>query len=187
MAIHTPKNNAPTIGKLVITKAQVQHAEALQKLAVQTFQESHGHSAPEADIQDYIALKFTVSAIASELKEANNLFHLLYFEEELVAYSKIIINSPYLDKIPSNSTKLERLYVLEQFHGTSIGKELMDFNVQLAKDKQQSGLWLYVWTENHRAIRFYQKYGFQKIADTVFQISARHSNPNFILYSPFTI
>ena len=177
--------NSSTESTFKIIEGKIQHAEDVQKLAVQTFQESHGHSAGSSDIQEYMALKFTVSAFEAELNDANNLFHLLYIEEELVGYSKIILNSPYMDKTPSNSTKLERLYVLEKFHGTSIGKKLMDFNVQLAKANKQCGLWLYVWTENHRAIRFYEKYGFQKIADTVFQISVRHANPNFILFWEF--
>lgn len=171
----------PSATKITILHGTIQHAQALQALAIKTFQESHGHSAAPIDIQEYMALKFTESAFEAELNDANNLFHLLFVEEELVGYSKIILNSPYMDKTPSNSTKLERLYVLEKFHGTSIGKNLMDFNVQLAKANKQCGLWLYVWTENHRAIRFYKKYGFQKIDDTVFQISARHGNPNFIM------
>jgi ribosomal protein S18 acetylase RimI-like enzyme len=74
------------------------------------------------------------------------------------------------------------LYVLEKFHDLKIGKRLMDFNLDMVKKQKQSGIWLYVWTENHRAIHFYEKYGFLKIAETIFQISERHKNPNWIMY-----
>jgi hypothetical protein len=34
-------------------------------------------------------------------------------------------------------------------------------------------------------VRFYNNYGFQQIAETSFQISARHANPNWILSLAF--
>jgi ribosomal protein S18 acetylase RimI-like enzyme len=172
----------PKEANISIIIGTFQHAEAVQKLAVQTFQESHGHSASASDIQEYITLKFTVSTFEKELTDTKNIFHLIYLGGELAGYSKIIFNSTYEDLTPNDSAKLERLYVLEKFHDLKIGKRLMDFNLDMVKKQKQSGIWLYVWTENHRAIHFYEKYGFLKIAETIFQISERHKNPNWIMY-----
>ena len=168
-----------------IEKATTDDADLLKNLAIATFEESHGHSASNEDIQSYINAKFNLDSIISELAESENLFYLIHFNNELVGYSKIILNSVYNEKTPSNSTKLERLYVLKKHHGTPIGRTLMDFNIQLARDNNQCGMWLYVWTENHRAIRFYKKFGFLKIAETIFQISAKHANPNWIMNMTF--
>jgi ribosomal protein S18 acetylase RimI-like enzyme len=136
-------------------------------------------------MNEYIHAKFTLENLAGELYDESNVFHLVYVNEELAGYSKIIYNMPYEKLTPTNSTKLERLYVLEKFHDLKIGKQLMDFNLKIAKENAQSGVWLYVWTENHRAVRFYKNYGFEQIAETTFQISARHSNPNWILSLEF--
>jgi len=168
-----------------ITKASKKDAETLLKLAVTTFRESHGHSAAADDIGEYINAKFTLKNIERELSDESNVFYLIYVNEELAGYSKIIYNKAYENLTQANSTKLERLYVLEKFHDLKVGKQLMDFNLNLAKQNAQTGLWLYVWTENHRAVRFYTNYGFQQIAETTFQISTRHSNPNWILSLEF--
>lgn len=168
-----------------ITKTSKKDAEALQGLAITTFRESHGHSATKQDIDEYINAKFTLENIQEELSNASNVFHFIYVNEELAGYSKIIYNEAYKNLTPPNSTKLERLYVLEKFHDLKIGKQLMDFNLDLARKNAQAGIWLYVWTENHRAVRFYKNYGFQQIAETDFQISSRHSNPNWILSLEF--
>lgn len=168
-----------------IRKTSTQDADILQKLAVTTFRESHGHSAPAEDIDQYINSKFTLENMKGELSDASNVFHLVYVNEELAGYSKIIYNTAYENRTKTNSAKLERLYVLEKFHDLKIGKQLMDFNLNLAKENGQSGVWLYVWTENHRAVRFYKTYGFQQIAETIFPISTRHSNPNWILSLEF--
>ena len=168
-----------------ITKICKKDAETLRELAVTTFRESHGHSAAAEDIDEYINAKFTLDNIDGELSDASNIFHFVYVNGELAGYSKIIYNTAYENLTQPNSTKLERLYVLEKFHDLKIGKQLMDFNINLAKQNAQSGLWLYVWTENHRAVRFYKNYGFQQIAETFFHISPRHSNPNWILSLEF--
>jgi|TARA_R110000737_G_scaffold353477_1_gene405926 ribosomal protein S18 acetylase RimI-like enzyme len=185
MTMNLEKIKTPSSNQIVIKKGRIADTDAIQKLAITTFQESHGHSADPEDIQSYIDRKFTKENIETELSDTKNLFHLLYCNGELVAYSKIIFNAIYNELTPSDSTKLERLYVLQKFHGTELGKRLMDFNIHLAKENDQTGIWLYVWTENHRAISFYKKYGFHQIAETVFQISERHDNPNWILYSGF--
>ncbi len=168
-----------------ITKTSKKDAEQLRELAITTFRESHGHSASKEDIDDYINAKFTLESIEAELSDESNVFHSVFVNEELAGYSKIIYNTPYENLTQPNSTKLERLYVLEKFHDLKIGKQLMDFNLNLARENAQSGIWLYVWTENHRAVRFYKKYGFQQIAETHFLISANHSNPNWILSLEF--
>ena len=168
-----------------ITKICKKDAETLRELAVTTFIESHGHSAKAEDIAEYINGKFTLENIEGELFDESNIFHFVYVNEKLAGYSKIIYNTAYENLTQPNSTKLERLYVLEKFHDLKIGKQLMNFNINLAKQNAQSGLWLYVWTENHRAVRFYKNYGFQQIAETYFQISDRHSNPNWILSLEF--
>jgi ribosomal protein S18 acetylase RimI-like enzyme len=164
-----------------IIKTGKRDAETLLKLAINTFRESHGHSASAEDINEYLTAKFTLENIEKELSDESNLFHLVYVNDELAGYSKIICNTTYENLTPTNSAKLERLYVLEKFHDLKIGKRLMDFNLKIAKENDQSGVWLYVWTENHRAVRFYKNYGFEQIAETTFQISTRHSNPNWIL------
>ncbi len=168
-----------------ITKTSKKDAEILHKLAITTFRESHGHSAPARDIDEYINAKFTLKNIQEELSDESNVFHLVYVNEELAGYSKIIYNTAYGNLTQPNSTKLERLYVLAKFHDLKIGKQIMDFNLNLVAQNSQSELWLYVWTENHRAVRFYKNYGFQQIDETLFQISPRHSNPNWILSLEF--
>lgn len=166
---------------LTFTKPGKEDAENLRVLAITTFRESHGHSASAEDIDVYIDAKFSAEHVAKELADASNVFHFVYVNEELAGYSKIIYNTAYENLTPPNSTKLERLYVLEKFHDQKIGKQLMEFNLHLAQQNEQAAIWLYVWTENHRAVRFYNNFGFQPIAETLFHISARHANPNWIL------
>lgn len=161
-----------------IVKATIEDAELLSKIGRQSFIESHGMSAPEKDITNHVESKFTKAVFEAELSDSNNVFLILYFKEKPIGYSKISYNVSQ-ENIPfKNVTKLERLYVLQEFHHLKLGLELFHFNVQLSKNNHQAGIWLYVWTENQKAINFYKKAAFDIVGSHDFMISETHSNPN---------
>jgi ribosomal protein S18 acetylase RimI-like enzyme len=60
-----------------------------------------------------------------------------------------------------------------------LGQQLLDFNINLIKENNQAGVWLFVWQENERAINFYIKNGFVVIGSFEYKISENHSNPNY--------
>ncbi|GAA4324741.1 GNAT family N-acetyltransferase [Flaviaesturariibacter amylovorans] len=167
-----------------IVAATLSDAALLAQVGRQSFIESHGHSAHEADIRDYTDRKFTTAAFAEELSEERSLFHIIYADGQPAGYSKIIYNSGHPNIALPNVTKLERLYVLEAFLSYRLGAPLLEYNMGLAKGKGQSGMWLFVWTENTRALRFYEKHGFRTVGHFDFPISERHSNPNYQMLLP---
>jgi RimJ/RimL family protein N-acetyltransferase len=161
-----------------IRKATKEDAPLLAAIAAASFIESHGHSAPAADIQAYVAEKYNPAVLQQELQDPDNIYHLLYFQEQPAGYSRIIFNTPCPGSPEQHITKLERLYLLKAFYKLQLGTALFEFNVNLMKENKQAGAWLYVWKDNQRAVQFYQQAGFVIIGSHDFQISATHSNPN---------
>ena len=157
-------------------------AQILSALGEQTFLESHGHSASKADIDKYIASKFSLEALEKELKKSENIYHILYHNEIPIGYSKILLNVPHENISLKNISKLERLYVLKAYHSLKLGAELFNYTVSLSKSRMQSGIWLYTWVENHRAINFYNKIGFKIVGSFDFKISDTHYNPNHQMF-----
>lgn len=162
----------------MIRKATTGDVTALLHLARQTFVESHGHSATTEHINDYMNRKFTESSLLSELTDENSVFFVFEDEHALIGYSKIILDCPHPDINAAPVAKLERIYILQSHHGKNIGQALFDTNKDLAIAQHQQGIWLYVWTENHRAVSFYKRNGFQVIGSYDFEIAADHTNPN---------
>ncbi|MBP9068636.1 MAG: GNAT family N-acetyltransferase [Bacteroidia bacterium] len=163
----------------------INDAKLISQLAIQTFHESHGTSASEKDIDEYTSLRLNVDVFKQELSDPKNTFRLVFLNDVPVAFSKIIYDAPNPKINDAPVCKLEKIYVLKEYYDQKIGKPLFDLNIELAKQNKQKGIWLYVWTENKRALRFYEKQGFKIIADTLFKISETHSNPNYWLYLKF--
>lgn len=174
-----------SITDFYIRKAKPNDSSIIMHLAATTFIESHGHSAPEDDIIDYIRNNYSIERIKKELEDANNHYYLIYTGQKAVGFSKINLNSPNHSVDSKIIAKLERLYILAEFHGLSYGYQLFNFNLELTKKYSQDGIWLNVWVENVKALKFYKKLGFKKIGDYYFKISSTHSNLNHQMFLKF--
>lgn len=165
-----------------ITKATIQDAKQLAKLAKASFLPAHGHSASTEDIDNYVAANFTEANFVDELSNPDNHYYLIYYNNKMVGYSKITLNTTNKDISAKNVTYMSRLYLLKEFYGLHLGKALFDFNIEFSKQHKQQGMWLAVWIENQRAIDFYTKMGFTIVGEYDFRISETHTNPNHLLY-----
>ena len=153
-------------------------ATMLSALASQAFWESHGNSATTEDIRSYINEAYNVEVLRNELSDEANLYYCIFVNSVPAGYSKIVLNSQYPDSQAKNISRLDRLYLLREFYDQNLGSELFEFNLNLVRQNNQSGIWLYAWTENERALGFYRKHGFKIIGSHNFRISETHSNPN---------
>lgn len=165
-----------------IRPANTTDFKLLAEIGRQTFIEAHHKSAAQSDIDFYVDKKYNPDTVFNELENPDNIYHLIYHNTQPAGYSKIILNSGHSNIKNKNVTKLERLYLLKEFYELKLGKELFNFNVDLSKKNNQSGMWLFVWKGNERAIRFYEKTGFKIIGSYDFEISPTHSNPNHQLF-----
>ena len=73
------------------------------------------------------------------------------------------------DEDPSDIGEVFALYVLAEFHGKDVGRQLMEAALEQPKEYRQVRLW--TLKENSRAIRFYQKCGF--VPDGEEKVNAR--------------
>jgi ribosomal protein S18 acetylase RimI-like enzyme len=65
---------------------------------------------------------------------------------------------------------VQRIYVLQNFHGKNIGQLLLDEVKKIAQTTGVDYIWLGVWEENHRALQFYTKNGFVVFDKHVFKM-----------------
>lgn len=173
----------------MVTIHQATPAEAglIAEVGAQTFRQSHGHSGPVADIESYVAMTFTLNAVEEELNDPENIFHIIYLNGQAAGYAKTILNKPHPLLESSPVAKLERLYLLEEFYGLQLGAALFEFIIDLTKKAHQTGIWLFVWMKNQRAINFYKRVGLEIIGQGDFKISETHSNPNYIMYLKYRV
>jgi diamine N-acetyltransferase len=75
---------------------------------------------------------------------------------------------------------LDQLYVLKEHHGVGIAHGLMDWVIEEAGRRGASRLYLTVFTDNHRARRFYDRYGFVAVGRYDFMVG-NHADEDVIM------
>ena len=144
--------------------------------------EAHRDSCSAKDMKEYLEKNYNDITIKEELNNSNNLYHTLNYNGRPVGFSKIVLNTGQPNIAQENVTKLDRIYLLKEFQELKLGFELLKFNIELSKKNNQSGIWLFTWIGNTRAVNFYLKAGFKIIGSHMFKVSETHSNENHEMF-----
>lgn len=116
-----------------IVKETFEDTKLVSELSVATFLTAHGHSAPKKDIENYLAKNFSEENFKQELADSKNVYYLFYVDDKIAGYTKIVFDQPNENISHKNVTYMSRLYLLKEFYGLGLGKELFDYNIQLCK------------------------------------------------------
>lgn len=75
---------------------------------------------------------------------------------------------------------LDQLYVLKEYHGAGIAHALMDWALEETAARGATQIFLTVFIENHRACRFYNRYGFEAVGRYDFMVGS-HADEDIIM------
>jgi len=165
-----------------IVKCEFDQIEMLTEVCRATFWPPHKTSAPKEILEAYVTKNYNESVLTEQLQDSKNNYNFLFQKGEVAGYSNIKFDESNQHIETQNVTKLDRIYLLEEFFGQKLGAELLEFNIELSKQNNQAGIWLYTWVENYRAISFYEKYGFKIVGEYNFKVTDTHYNPNHVMY-----
>jgi ribosomal protein S18 acetylase RimI-like enzyme len=144
-----------------IRKINIDDLEALRNLSIQTFMETFEEVNTEEDMQKYLDENLSIEKLKTELENVNSEFYFAENNGEILGYLKLNFKDAQTEKLKENHFEIERIYVLKAFLGQKIGQILFDKAIEIGREKNLEYVWLGVWEENHRAIKFYEKNGFE--------------------------
>ena len=144
-----------------IRKLDITDLENLQKISITTFRETFEEVNSEKDMQKYLDENLSLERLKSELENLDSEFYFIENENKNLGYLKLNFENAQTEKVEENYFEIERIYVLKAFLGQKIGQILFDKAIEIGREKNLEYVWLGVWEENHRAIKFYEKNGFE--------------------------
>jgi ribosomal protein S18 acetylase RimI-like enzyme len=148
-----------------IRKVDNSDLNALQKISRRTFYETFAAVNTEANMTKYLEEQLSEQQLRSEVNNPESVFYLALLNDEVVGYLKLNFGQAQTVAGHDHAIEIERIYVAQRFWGKDLGKQLFQKALDVAHEKNADYIWLGVWQENPRAIRFYQKNGFE-IFDT---------------------
>jgi ribosomal protein S18 acetylase RimI-like enzyme len=153
-----------------IVKVTLDNLDQLQKIGRQTFYETFSAGNTAENMTKYLEEGFSAAKLTTELSDNNAEFYFATLDDNVIGYLKLNFGQSQTELQDDKGLEIERIYVLKDFHGKSVGQLLYDKAIQVARQKRADYVWLGVWEENPRAINFYKKNGFVEFDKHVFKL-----------------
>lgn len=143
-------------------------AAMLATLARQSFSETFGHLYDPADLALFLD-RHTPDAWAAEIADPAFAIRIAERGPEPVGYAKL--GPPSLPFEPRGvSIELRQFYLLKPAQGTGAAQTMMRWVIDTARARGAEDLYLSVFIDNHRARRFYERHGFERIGEYGFMV-----------------
>lgn len=155
---------------LCIRKAELADWKLLQYIGSKTFSETFAQSNTEEDMQTYLQENFSEQPLKALLQDEHTAVYLALQNEQPVGYLKVNFGPSQTELQDEHALEVERIYVLKQWQGKGLAKELFAMALNIARSQHMEYVWLGVWEHNPRAIRFYEKNGFVPFDKHVFKL-----------------
>ena len=114
-------------------KLTIADVETLQKIGRATFQETFATSNSEENMKDYLENGFSIEKLTSELNDENSEFYFATDEDKVIGYLKVNFGASQTELKDNDALEIERIYVLNEYHGKKIGQVLYDKALEVAK------------------------------------------------------
>jgi len=142
---------------------------AIDALFRESFDATFGHLYAAEDLAAFLA-KFTPRAWAAEMA-GDCRFRIVEDGEGLAGYCKLGgLTLPA--SASANAIELRQLYLAERAKGSGAAQTLIEWAIAAARAQGADEMWLTVYIDNHRARRFYAKYGFEDRGRYAFMVGA---------------
>ncbi|WP_342527595.1 GNAT family N-acetyltransferase [Chryseomicrobium sp. FSL W7-1435] len=153
---------------VTIRKCTIEDIETIQQIGRQTYFETFVAHNTEENMNDYLQKAFADSKLREELENPDSEFYVAEQDGKVAAYLKINQLDAQSEPMDSDYLEIERIYVLIEFQKLGLGKLLYDRALERAMSLRKSKIWLGVWENNHNALTFYSKIGFERIGQHSF-------------------
>jgi len=144
-------------------------AEAIARLAARTFALACPDHTPQAAIEAHIANELNADRFREHMATAA--FLVIDAGTEVRGYVMLTTEPPPIPTRWHRPVELRRIYVDEHEHGRGVAAALMRASLDAARDGDHDWIWLGTNEQNKRAIRFYQKFGFEIVGQRTFRVA----------------
>ena len=162
--------------------AGTEDAPALSRLGAETFTETFVHLYQPADLAAFLT-NHGEEEWRRELDDPD--FAVLIAENddgEAVGYAKV--GPPHLPFEPrGTAVELRQFYLLEPWQGRGLAGQMMQWVIDEAERRGGDDLYLSVFIDNHRARKFYERWGFVAEGRYAFMVGG-HADEDVVMRRP---
>lgn len=154
-----------------LVKLKSEDISTVQQLAREIWEEHYLPIIGQQQIDYMLDLFYATEKIQKELEEGIY-WEILYLENEAIGY--------LVCEVEEENIQLSKLYLKSKVRGKGLGKFLIDRSKEIAKENNKNSIRLNVNKNNTQSIAFYERVGFLKVEEGVFDIGNGYFMDDFI-------
>mgnify|MGYP001948894941 CR=1 FL=1 len=122
----------------------------------------------------YVNSQYSKEHILKELSQENANYYFVLFNDEIIGNFRIIWDENLTGLANKKQVKLHRVYLHQNTQGNGIGKKLLSWLEQKAKEKKYQIIWLDAMNAQPQAFQFYKKLGYNYHSHTFLPFDLLH-------------
>lgn len=152
--------------------AQATDAAAIADLGDRAFRASFEHLYSPSDLATFLEQEHTTAKVGTQLADPGMLTRVAEDADgTLLGFCKLVLDSGLKEHGTAlRPLELKQIYLEPTRTGGGIGQAFMAWTIEVARDREADEVQLSVWSGNHGAQRFYERWGFAKAADITFRV-----------------
>jgi diamine N-acetyltransferase len=155
---------------LTFRDARENDAPDLSEIGRDTFIETFGHLYSASDLNRYLDETYAIDAMRADLRDPKVEVRIAFSGRRMVAYCKIGPCKLPFETGSEPALELHRVYVYQARQGVGVGRILLTWAIERARQRGAKQLLLGVWESNDRAIAVYESRGFEKVGAYKFRV-----------------
>ena len=156
---------------MILRPAFLKDMPALAELGRSSFLAKFEHLYSPEDLHPFLEQAYSVESVTDDFNQPNLAYQLAEDATGMIGFCKIARESSYAEYSEAKRPMgLNQLYTAAGRTGQGIGAALTEWALAEARQNNADAIQLSVYSENYGAQRFYQRYGFTKIADIGFWV-----------------
>jgi ribosomal protein S18 acetylase RimI-like enzyme len=162
---------------LMIRRADLPDAEQLAVLGLQVWLDNYATQGIHPAIARYVLETFTPNSFRALLANPDRLVFIAERGRNAIGMSIVALDRRTRLSDASRQAEIDRLYIQEPFCNAGIGARMIAAIEEELSDRNFDAMWLEVWVENERALKFYDRVGFGDVGTGWFELNGRkHEN-----------
>ena len=133
--------------------------ETLAEVATQAYFDHYKHLWYDEGAW-YAQKCFNTQQLSEEITDIRNLFFMAIFNTKPVGFLKLRPENQLAEQ-EGIGFEIERIYLTKEVTGKGIGRKIMEFGIEMARQQNKDYAWLKAMDSSKDAIRFYESLGFQ--------------------------
>ena len=133
----------------------------LQKIGIESYIPHYSYLWKIGGLDWYLERCFGDEYLKNEIADKNVEYYIVSSEGKNIGVLKLVLHKPLPDSDIENALYLEKIYFIPEWTGKGVGRELINFTFDRARELKRDCVWLVAMDTSDKPVAAYERAGFR--------------------------